>query len=477
MAWTWGPEQTESFKKIREMLTTAPLLAYFDPSRPTIVEADSSSYGIGGCLLQEFDDGLKPIAYCSRTLTNAEQKYAQIEKECLASVWACERFDRYLMGLDSFTLLTDHKPLIPLINSKDLSETPIRCQRMLIRLMRYKPKAEYRPGPTMVTSDTLSRCPTSTSSRTLEVEQNLQNDIQFHVDVIASIWPITDEKLKEIKAKTQEDPISKTAFEYTTSGCPMYKEDVKLAAIELYGVRNELSVVDGLLRRGDCIIILYKMRKEILNRIHDGHPGISKSRERAKQAVWWPGISKDIQQMVADCSHCLEATPIPSLGKSPAELAFGRRLRTRLPLIPKLLSPNRVNHKQLKYKDERAKVSQKRYFDQHSHPQPSLHPGDPVLIKLDGEKGWKLPGVIMNECAPRSYNVQTTGGQVRRNRRHLRFCPSGYHHPHEFMPDNTATEQPEFLPVPETSQNSESEVQPAQPLQVPTQIPTPHLQP
>ncbi|GFN84927.1 Pol polyprotein [Plakobranchus ocellatus] len=221
MAWTWGPEQTESFKKTREMLTTAPLLAYFDPSRPTVVEADSSSYGIGGCLLQEFDDGLKPIAYCSRTLTNAEQKYAQIEKECLASVWACERFDRYLMGLESFTLLTDHKPLVPLINSKDLSEIPIICQRMLIRLMRYKPKAEYRPGPTMVASDTLSRCPTTTSSRTLEVEQNLQNDIQFHVDAITSTWPITDEKLKEIKAKTQEDPILKTAFEYTTSGWPV----------------------------------------------------------------------------------------------------------------------------------------------------------------------------------------------------------------------------------------------------------------
>ncbi|GFO01997.1 Pol polyprotein [Plakobranchus ocellatus] len=152
------------------MLTTAPFLADFNPSRPTVVEDDSSSYGIGGCFLQEFNDGLKPIAYCSRTLTNAEQKYAQIEKECLASVWACERFDRYLMGLNSFTLFTDHKPLVPLMNSKDLSETSIRCQRMLIRLMRYKPKAEYRPGPTMVTSDTRSRCLTSTSSRNLEVE-------------------------------------------------------------------------------------------------------------------------------------------------------------------------------------------------------------------------------------------------------------------------------------------------------------------
>ncbi|GFO25113.1 Pol polyprotein [Plakobranchus ocellatus] len=194
------------------------------------------------------------------------------------------------------------------------------------------------------------------------------------------------------------------------------------------------------------------------------YPQANGEAERAVQTA--KKILQQTDQHLALLTY--RATPIPSLGKSSAELAFGRRLRTRLPMIPKLLLSNGMNHKQLKYKDERAKVSQKRYFDQHSHPQPSLHPGDPVLIKLDGEKGWKQPGVIMNECAPRSYNVQTTGGQVSRNSRHLRFCPSGYQHPHEFMPDNTATEQPEFLPVPETSQNSESEVQPAQPLQVPT---------
>ncbi|GFR71336.1 Pol polyprotein [Elysia marginata] len=299
-AWTWGPAQSAASGQIIYML----VYMYFDSTKQTVVEADHSSYGVGGCLLQKFEDGLKSVAYCSRTLSSAEQKYAQIEKECLASVWACERFDRYLMGLDSFTLLTltDHKPLVPLINSKDLSETPIRCQRMLIRLMRYKPIAEYRPGPTMVILDALSRCPSTTDAS----EQKLQGDVQFHVDVITSSWPVSGEKLTEIRKKTQEDVILEAAFDYTMVGWPAYKEDVKLATRELYGVRNELSVVDGLLLRGDCVIIPYKMRKEILDRIHDGHPGITKSRKRAKQAVWWPGISKDIQRMVAECRHCLE---------------------------------------------------------------------------------------------------------------------------------------------------------------------------
>ena len=145
-AWMWGPPQRTAFNKVKKLLIKPPVLAYFDPKKTTVVEADSSSYGLGGCLLQEHEEGLRPVAFCSRSLSNTEQRYPQIEKECLASVWSCERFDRYLMGLDSFTLYSDRKPLIPLINSKDLSETPLRCQRMLIHLLRYKPVAIHQPG-------------------------------------------------------------------------------------------------------------------------------------------------------------------------------------------------------------------------------------------------------------------------------------------------------------------------------------------
>ena len=304
-AWMWGPPQRTAFNKVKELLIKPPVLAYFDSKKPTVVEADSSSYGLGGCLLQEHEEGLRPVAFCSRSLSNTEQRYAQIEKECLASVWACEHFDRYLMRLDSFTLYSDHKPLIPLINSKDLSETPFRCQRMLIRLLRYKPVAIHQPGKMMVTSDTLSRSPAACSQET----SNLHEDVRFHVSMVTSSWPVSDGKLRQLKEETQQAVSLRTAINHTVMGWPTYKQDVMLAARDLFDFRNELSLYDGLLLRGDKIVIPYSMRKEILDRIHDGHLGITKCRERANQGVWWSGLSKQIQDCVAMCKLCMQKKP------------------------------------------------------------------------------------------------------------------------------------------------------------------------
>ena len=75
-----------------------------------------------GAFFQEENKSLRVIAYVSRTLTQTERNYTQIEKECLTSVRACERFDQYITGLDQFCLLKDHKPFVPLINTQDFKK-------------------------------------------------------------------------------------------------------------------------------------------------------------------------------------------------------------------------------------------------------------------------------------------------------------------------------------------------------------------
>ena len=137
----------------------------------------------------------EPLAYCSRTLSSAEQRYAQIEKECLAGVWACEKFDRFLCWLEGFKILTDHKPLVTLINEKDLDRATLRCQRLLMRMHRYNATAEYASGKTMVISDALSRSPRSC------VEMTCDKEVKVYVGM--GNLPMTDHRKEELRRATR----------------------------------------------------------------------------------------------------------------------------------------------------------------------------------------------------------------------------------------------------------------------------------
>ena len=172
--------------KLRQVLTTAPILSYFNPKLPTMVAADASEFGIGGVLMQKVESKWKPVAFCSRMLTEVERRWAQIEKECLAAVWSCERLQQFLTGLE-FTLQTDHKPLVPLINSKELPLAPARCQRLLMRLLRFSPRAEHVPGKFMVVADSLSRSPVKQQGER-EEEEELTAEVGAHVGSIVQCY-------------------------------------------------------------------------------------------------------------------------------------------------------------------------------------------------------------------------------------------------------------------------------------------------
>ena len=179
--WVWGDVQQKAFSKVKESLTTTPVLALYDPTKPTTVSADASAFGLGAVLMQDDPDkGRRPVAYISRTMSPTESRYAQIEKEALSITWACDRFSEFLIGME-FEIQTDHKPLVPLLRTKQLDDLPPRILRFRLRLMRYQFSIYHVPGKNLVTADALSRAP---SSEATEEDNSLQEEVEAYVRLV-----------------------------------------------------------------------------------------------------------------------------------------------------------------------------------------------------------------------------------------------------------------------------------------------------
>ena len=130
------------------------VLGYYEVGLDTQLVVDAGPKGIGLVLLKRKPGGWQPVACHSRQLTDTEQRYSQIERECLAVRWACEKCYNFLIG-SRFTILTDHKPLIPILNNP-LSRPPLRIEKWLMFLQQFDYEAVHIPGKTNA-ADYLSR--------------------------------------------------------------------------------------------------------------------------------------------------------------------------------------------------------------------------------------------------------------------------------------------------------------------------------
>ncbi|UYV83527.1 K02A2.6-like, partial [Cordylochernes scorpioides] len=296
----WDCSQERAFRKLKELLTTQPILAAYDVRKPTMVSSDASSYGLGAVLKQEGKNGIwRPVAYSSRTMTPTEKRYAQIEKEALAITWACERFQDFLLG-KRFRIETDHKPLIPLFSTKELSSLTPRLQRFRMRMMRFGFEIVHIPGKELLDADALSRQPLLTT----EGGEN-ERQTSAHINAVLSCKTDKDEMLTKIFEAQQEDTTLKAVVNYLEQGWPD-KKKMSQALLSYWHVKDELGVQNGLLMRSCRLVIPASMKLEILDKLHAGHFGITKTRLRARETVWWPGISEEIAETVRKCSVCIQ---------------------------------------------------------------------------------------------------------------------------------------------------------------------------
>ena len=295
-----GDSPAEILRRCQADSTSSPVLTLFNPKAYTVISADASSYGLGAVLLQRQPQGeLKPVAYISRSLMATEQRYAQIEKESLAFTWACERFADYLIGL-KFHINTDLKPLVLLFSTKNLEELPARVQRFRLRMMRFNFTISHVPGKQLAIADMLSRAPAEPPDVD---DYNLDLASQAFVNYIVESLPASEQQLQRIKQIQRQDQVSKQIIQFCQTTWPdkaLLVQDIQ----PYYSMASEISVENGLLMRECRIVIPSELQQEMLNKIHDGHLGIIKCRARARRSIWWPGLSKQLEEKVKQCSEC-----------------------------------------------------------------------------------------------------------------------------------------------------------------------------
>lgn len=293
--WNWSNCQQEAFDIIKGQLTKTPVLAYYNPDKPLTLENDACEYGIGSALLQEG----KPIAFASRSLSDAETRYAQIEKEMLAATYGLEKFHHYTFGR-STVVITDHKPLVA-ISKKPLSKAPKRLQNLLLRAQKYSYELRWKPGSHIPLADALSRAPTDSPT-------------QAEVIHYVMAHHMGDRRLQEVRGATAADPTLKSLILTIMEGWPNIKSDVPTELVPFFHYRDELTVHDGIVYRADRVVIPQAMRRELKQKLHEGHLGINSCLRRARDAIYWPGMSTEIRQFVETCGTCAS-----DCDKQPAE--------------------------------------------------------------------------------------------------------------------------------------------------------------
>lgn len=541
----WLPVHEEKFKEIKNLISNPPVLGSFDENKQITIQSDASKDGLGCCLMQNG----RPVAYASRSLSDAEKEYAQIEKEFLAIVYATKKFHHYIYGRE-VKVITDHQPIVSIMKKQIAKINSARLQRLKLKLVKYRLNVEYQPGKELHIADLLSR--NYIESDVIEEEESVREVVHF----VAEHLRMSPQKKEEFRKQTWEDETLKKIIEFCRNGWPKEKKCLNDELKKYWNMRNEIQEVESLLFVEDKIIVPKPLRIAMLNLLHEGHFGITKTKARAKDIMFWPNINQDIENLILKCSICemfkpsqckekliphevpnspfrkigsdilsyagndyvvivdyysnwievsrlknktsseiigvfkkvfstfgipeivvadnmpyssrecrefaskwdfkfvtssphypksnglsekcvgivknmLKKTndiqlalleyrnsPLAGMGVTPAQLMFNRRLKTKLPIVERLLKPQLIDEHQIERQIQAKKEKYSEYYNRSVRDYKELNLGDNVVVRKDK---WEPAKVVGRADTPRSYIIRDENNQLlRRNRVHLR---------------------------------------------------------
>ena len=291
----WSPECQRAFERLKQLLTSAPVLAYprFNSEHPFILETDASAKGLGAVLAQQQEDGkAHPIAFASRSLNAQERNYGITEMETLAVVWAAKLFRPYLLGLHC-EVITDHAACTSLLSQRNPSP---KLARWAMCIQELDLKIRHRPGKSNLVADALSRHP-------LPVADVLQ---------VVADGGVEDAPENDIaKLQRQDDELAAIFQWLEGGGLPADPHQAQYLKAE----HSNFEIIDGVLGYHHpsapdivCIVVPSCLRSILLKESHNGkfagHFAEQKIYATLRERYWWRGMRNDVRCYCRSCLVC-----------------------------------------------------------------------------------------------------------------------------------------------------------------------------
>lgn len=363
----WDESCTEAFQQIIHCLTHAPVLAYANPQKPYILHVDASLKGLGAVLYQEYPEGLRPVAFASRKLTDSERNYPIHQLEFLALKWAVvDKLHEYLYGA-RFTVRTDNNPLTYLLSTAKLNAVG---HRWLAALSTYEFDVQYRPGRHNVDADLLSRvepaednteewvtlsqsgvkaiCKRVCTPESLTCPVRCVDQLGASPLCVPEIYAyptrLESECLKQmskqdLRKAQEEDLMIGSAIQAVKHGAWPEHEPASPECSQLKREMGKLTMKDGLLHRlskrssGEAVaqlVLPKEFREMVLRSMHDdlGHLGVERTLDQVRSRFYWPRMALDVEQHIKNCGECVTHKSLPQrasplhqiLSKGPMDL-------------------------------------------------------------------------------------------------------------------------------------------------------------
>lgn len=282
----------------------------FEMNRATGLATDYSKTGISYFLFQKHcrcegelnmscgDGHWKLILAGSRFTNDAEPRYALVEGEALALIYGLESCRMFILGCPDLVITVDHLPLVKIFSDRALEN--IKNPRLLNfkeKSLMYKFKIKHRPGKLNLAPDCASRYPAGTPPR--DQDQSIDTAVKA---AFTSMYE-NDTTLRAITwgrivAAAATDEECRTLKELIQNGFPQSRNNIPNRVRVFWPMREELYCLEGVIIKGNKILIPRQLRAEVLESLHSAHQGVNGMLANARQRLFWPGLDANKSQVL-----------------------------------------------------------------------------------------------------------------------------------------------------------------------------------